>query len=156
MNYIVEIIPASSSINIVKFIVKYEIDGKIYKISFHDSYQILNSSLENLCKSFDVPIKKSSFPYDFMDSLDKINYIGTKPDKYLYIKGLPDNYDTIKLWDAKKETLEYLKNDCISFKSHSDQFSHNIHLLNGVDISKYPTLPSIAMAIQRTKSNEYR
>lgn len=151
MNHKVEIIPSSSSINIVKFIIKYEIEGKIYKISFHDSIQILNSSLDKLCKSFDVPTKKSIFPYNFMDSLNKINYIGIKPDKYLYTNGLPDNYDNIKFWDAKKETLEYLKNDCVSLYQIIDKFSHNIHLLNGVDISKYPTLPSIAMAIFRTK-----
>lgn len=33
---------------------------------FRDSYLILNASLENLCNSFNVDIKKCIFPYNFL------------------------------------------------------------------------------------------
>lgn len=86
-----------------------------------------------------------------MNSIEKINYIGTKPDKYYYTEELPDNYNKIKIWDTKNETIIYLKNDCVSLYQIIIKFSNQIHLLSSVDISKFSTLPSIAMAIYRTK-----
>ena len=43
-----------------------------------DSYKIINFSLDKISSTYGY--SKLNFPYRFMDSYAKINYIGNKPD----------------------------------------------------------------------------
>jgi hypothetical protein len=111
-NYIIKIIPNNSKLGIILFTIYYKdpINKNIYKIHFHDSYLLLPSKLSELAKSFELNENKGIFPYKFMDSYDKINYIGIKPEPCYYeLNKLPDDYHDIKSWNAKDETLKYIK-----------------------------------------------
>jgi hypothetical protein len=50
------------------------------KISLHDSYLIIPSSLSKLAKDFDCNNQKGYFPYKFVNN-NNLNYIGKTPDK---------------------------------------------------------------------------
>lgn len=56
---------------------------------------------------------KLPFPYKFMDSYDKMNYIGNKPG-YEYYNIKYNDYNNISdNWNAKIETIKYLEQDCL-------------------------------------------
>jgi len=58
---------------------------KYIKINFIDSINILNSSLNNLSKSFNVNTLKGVFPYKFVTK-ENLNYIGETTDILFYNK----------------------------------------------------------------------
>ena len=58
---------------------------KTIKISFRDSMDLLNYSLEELTDQLNIDLKKGIFPHKFV-SEKTINYIGNKPDISFYIK----------------------------------------------------------------------
>jgi hypothetical protein len=60
-----------------------KIKGKTYTIKLVDSYNLLNSSLSDLCKTFDTETKKSFFPYNFVNR-KTLFYLGNKPNKDYY------------------------------------------------------------------------
>jgi hypothetical protein len=58
---------------------------KTIKISFRDSMDLLNYSLEYLTRQLNINLKKGIFPHNFVNRRT-INYIGNKPDISFYIK----------------------------------------------------------------------
>ena len=60
-----------------------EDNSKTIKISFVDSLNLLNNSLEKLTKDFNFDIKKGKFPHTFVNKRT-LNYIGNKPDMSYY------------------------------------------------------------------------
>jgi hypothetical protein len=48
-------------------------------ITIVDSLNILNQSLDKLCRSFNVPITKGNFPYSFVKR-DTLHYVGNTPN----------------------------------------------------------------------------
>jgi len=122
------------------------------EITFMDSLLILPSSLRKLCQSFSVEIVKSFFPFKLTD----INYKGSIPD-YKYFDGIsPIEYNEYKLsknnkiWDFKEEAIAYCQIDCISLFQILSKFNSLIFNYFKINITKYPTLSSLAFAIFRT------
>ncbi|MEM3062121.1 MAG: DNA polymerase [Nitrososphaerota archaeon] len=70
-------------------------------------------SLEEACQSYGVPIKKGSFPYDFLNEHKNIYYVGKEPEPRYYKKGHePETFDLEnENWNLRDKCLEYLLND---------------------------------------------
>lgn len=58
---------------------KLKISNGKYSITFIDSYNILNTSLDKLCKAFKLDVYKGTFPHKFVRS-NTLNYVGNTPD----------------------------------------------------------------------------
>lgn len=126
-----------------------------YYLHFRDSYLLLPSSLKKLAKGFNVE-DKGIFPYLFVNNkIIDLNYKGAVPsfDKFIdldYSKYL--NYKKeIKIWDLKKECINYCNNDVIILHKIINIFSNFIFENIRLDVLKYPTLSSLAFAIYRRK-----
>jgi len=119
-----------------------------------DSYLILPISLKKLCKSFQTLVNKSIFPFLLTD----INYQGSVPDfKSFITTGLTlEEYNQYKekyknkAWNFKEEAIKYCNIDCISLYQILNKFSQLIFDHFGLNITKYPTFPSLAFAIFRS------
>ena len=126
-----------------------------YQLHFRDSYLLLLNSLMKLCKSFRVETSKSVFPYLFVNE-NNLDYIGSVPDiKYFDNKISPIEYNKYKsnynTWNLKIEAIKYCEIDCVSLYQVIFKFSELIFELFGRNVHHYPTLPSLAFAIFRSK-----
>jgi hypothetical protein len=66
-----------------------------YTIQFKDSYLILQASLKNLCKSFNVENQKGIFPHNF-SNINNLNYIGNVPDISYFYNLSSEEYNNYK------------------------------------------------------------
>jgi len=117
------------------------------KITLLDSLQLISGSLENILKSFNCKIEKSKFPYSFVTK-DNLNYVGKKPSKTYYNNISDLDYLSIPddNWDLKQETLNYLKSDLEGLLEVMLKFSNNIFSSYQLNITKFKTLSSLAIA----------
>ena len=67
---------------------------KRYNIKIVDSLNFLAASLDKLCKTFDTEIKKSYFPYSYVN-INNLEYIGDKPNIEHYKHIIKDEYNEI-------------------------------------------------------------
>src|SRR6266511_2274895 len=122
-------------------------------VTFLDSYLLLPSSLKNLSKSFNIADPKTIFPVNFND----VTYKGNVPDFNLFSGVNIDEYNTYKnnyinkIWDFKEEAIKYCELDCISLHQILTQFNYLIFNKFKLNIVNFPTLPSLAFAIFRSK-----
>lgn len=117
-------------------------------INVLDSQQIFDCSLRNLCKDFNTSTQKGNFPYKFTDR-GTLSHIGDKP-AFEYFNDISlDEWNEIKKdnWNAKLETQKYLRADLIGLLEALLIFSNFIHDKYNINITRYPTIPSIALAI---------
>jgi hypothetical protein len=126
-----------------------------YIIYFRDSLLILPLSLKKLGSNFNVEIKKTIYPYLFVNNKSiSLNYIGPVP-KFEFFDNITNqdynNYasDYSNNWSLKKETLKYCDNDVKSLWQIIKLFQFEIFKKFTVDINNLPTLSSIAFAIYR-------
>jgi len=138
-------------------------ENKILSISFKnkknnckfkvlDSIQMINGSLDNLCKSFDIKHKKGIFPHNFVNK-DRLFYIGDTPD-HRYFKNMPVKfYEKIKKnnWNLKDEALKYLEKDVMGLLEVMTKFNDKIFNLYSLNITKFVTAPKLAVAIFTSK-----
>lgn len=82
--------------SIIAMSVSTKIKSKKYTIKFVDSVNLLQSSLKDLCNTFETDVKKSYFPYDFVNRYN-LFYEGVKPD--------------LKFYDPDLSNLEGLKKE---------------------------------------------
>jgi len=138
-----------------------------YYVEFRDSYLLLTTSLEKLGKTFAINEgkleQKLPFPYRFVNEKDvDYNYIGPIPDFKYYDKINNEQYNELILqsknnnkdltkWDLKKETIYYCEQDCRTLYYSILEFGKLIYLQFNVDISKTPTVSSLAFRIFRVK-----
>jgi DNA polymerase type B, organellar and viral len=133
-----------------------ELSYNNFKINFRDSYLMLPLSLRKLAITFKVD-NKGLFPYSFVNNHTDLNYEGIIPDfKYFNNISLDDynNYCNSfidKNWSLKIETLKYCIQDCISLYQIIEKFNYFIFNLFNLNIHNYPTLPSLAFGIYRSK-----
>ena len=120
-------------------------------ITLLDFLQLIPGSLNEILKSFNCSIKKGYFPYKFVNK-ENLNYIGDKPSKDFFnnisdldYKKIPNNN-----WDLKKQTLNYLKSDVGGLLEVLLKFNDNIYSKYKLNISKFKTLPSLALATYRS------
>ena len=125
-------------------------------IQIKDSLLILQSSLDKLAKSFNVPLSKTIFPYTFTN-INNLYYEGIVPE-YSYFdnkKVTLDQYNKYKdsfkgEWNLRQEVTKYCENDCRVLYLVIDKFSKLILSSYSVNIHNYPTLSSIAYRIFKT------
>jgi DNA polymerase type B, organellar and viral len=67
---------------------------KRYNIKIVDSLNFLAASLDKLCKTFDTEVKKSYFPYSYVNS-NNLEYIGDKPGIEYYKHTFESEYNEI-------------------------------------------------------------
>jgi len=128
--------------------------GNKYEILFMDSLLILPSSLRKLCVSFSIETIKSIFPFKLTD----INYLprlGIVPD-YKFFEGVSrEEYEKYqknyisKIWSFKEEAIAYCNIDCIALYQILVKFNSLIFDHFKINITKYPTLSSLAFALFR-------
>jgi hypothetical protein len=128
-----------------------------YSLLFRDSYLLLPSSLNELAKSFDVE-SKNIFPIFFVNDKNvKLDYEGDIPKIESFINLKNEEYiDYCKSfkgekWNLKKECIKYCNQDVIILHKIIKKFSNVIFDEIRLDISKYPTLSSLALGIFRCK-----
>ncbi len=148
--------------NIINISFKYGYNNN-YTLKFRDSYLILNASLANLAKDFEIGLQKGIFPYRFVENPEvKLNYVGNVPAFNLF-DGITleeyNNYFAKKaIWVLEFETKYYCELDCKVLYLVITKFAKIIFNKFQIDIHKYPTLPSNTMAIFRTNflKDEYK
>jgi len=156
IKYLVELGNCKPIINkgkIISFSFKPNWKKDFGRITFLDSYLLLPSSLKNLSKGFTIDNPKDLFPILF----NNISYKGIVPD-FKYFKNITrDEYNEYKnqfinkIWDFKEESIKYCILDCISLYQILSKFSILIFSKFKLNIQNYPTLPSLAFAIFRSK-----
>ena len=113
-----------------------------------DSYCILNDSLKNLGKSFDVSILKSKFPYKFALE-NNLFYKGYTP-KFEYYEDITlKEYNEIwsDNWSFYDETVQYLNNDINSLYEVIIKANKQIFLDYDVNMSDSNTISGLALRI---------
>lgn len=133
-----------------------------YRLVFYDSYLLLPASLSKLSESFNIKNRKSIFPFDFVNRKDfDFNYNSHVPE-YKYFPGSSTESFTIKnyneycglrpdlSWNFEKELSSYCEIDTIALHQIILKFHGEIYHTFKIDITKYPTLPSIAFGIYRS------
>ena len=100
---------------------KQKLDDKT--IIFRDSYLLLPNSLANLCKSFDTVMVKGNLDHKLINKDNQIEY--------------------------RVEVTKYQEQDLLSLYEIQNKYHDNIRDKHRMSIMKYPTLPSLAMAIYR-------
>ena len=129
--------------------------NKEYQVEFKDSLLILTTSLAKLCKAFNVENSKSIFPHFFVNE-NNLNYIGKVPSLNYFPDIELKDFDKYKNeynnnWNLKNEAVKYCELDCISLYQVIFKFNEMIFNLFSLNIHKYPTLPSLAFGIFRSK-----
>lgn len=129
-------------------------------LHFYDSYLILTSSLKDLCSTFKVDNPKLDFPLLFLNKANlNYNYEGEVPEYKYFIKANTpyftlEDYDKYKgnynTWNLKKELSKYCEQDCIALYEVVIKFKTEIFENFRVDVSNFPTLPSLAYGIYRS------
>jgi len=118
------------------------------KFKILDSIQLINGSLDALCKSFEINHKKGIFPHNFINK-DRLFYIGNTPD-HIYFKNMPIKlYNKIKSnnWDLKSEALKYLEKDVLGLLEVMLKFNDKIFNLYSLNITNYLTAAKLAVGI---------
>lgn len=132
---------------------KVKLNNKSLTIKFRDSLLLLPESLSNLGKTFKVE-SKGTFPVFFPNN-NPLNYRGEVPDIQYFSKITTEEYNKFKgefnsPWDLKQEAIKYCIQDCVTLYQVLENFNVLIFTNFSVNIWKYPTLPSLALAIYRT------
>lgn len=134
--------------------IKVNYNGGQNSVNFRDSLLILPSSLKKLAKSFGVE-DKGIFPYSFVNN-NNLNYVGPVPE-YKYFSGISletyNNYKTLfkDNWSMKTETVKYCEQDCFVLFHIIDRFNSLIFELYNLNVHRFPSLPSLAFGIYRSK-----
>ena len=111
--------------------------------------------MSKLCDAFDVAKAKDMFPHRFVSS-ENLDYIGPVPSFEYFDKISEKDYNeyvarfTDNQWNLKAEAIKYCELDCTSLHSVLTSFSIQIFEMFRINISKCPTLPSLAYNIFRT------
>ena len=128
-----------------------------YRLQFKDSYLILLAALSKLTKGFFTEKQKSIFPYLFINE-NNLDYIGQVPEfKYFDNSKIKlADYNNYKSnfnnnWNLRNEMIKYCELDVISLYQVIFKFTEMIFDLFGRNVHHYPTLPSLAFAIFRSK-----
>lgn len=123
-----------------------------YNINFRDSLLLLPASLRKLAIAFNVE-NKGFFPFNFLnDSTIPLNYVGSTPDISLFNNISNDEYTSLisNNWNLKNETIKYCELDCKVLHQVLTKFNILIFSKWKINVHRFPTLSSLALAIFRT------
>ena len=126
-------------------------DNDKSKIYLFDSYLILPSSLRTLALKYKIADLKGYFPYSFVNE-NNLDYIGITPDISLFNGITPEEYEGLVsfTWNLRNELIRYLELDLKSLYQIITRFSQDIFSTEKIDVTKLPTISSIAFKIFRT------
>lgn len=132
-------------------IISLKINSYDFEITLLDSLLLVPGSLDSILKSFNCNTQKGVFPYRFVNK-NNLFYIGDKPAKDFYKKISDQEYLNIpeNNWNLKKETLDYLKSDVEGLLEAIIKFNCNIFNKYQLNITKFKTLPGLALAAYTT------
>lgn len=144
LNDNISVVPVWKNNSILYLTIKY-FNTKIILL---DSLQLIPSSLDSILKSFSCEIQKNKFPYKAVNK-KSLFYVGKKPAKNYFNSISDQEYSNIpeNKWDLKKETLKYLKSDVEGLLEALLKFKSNIFNKYNLNITKFKTLPSLALAV---------
>ena len=122
------------------------------KISFVDSLNLLNLSLDKLTQEFNIEIRKGNFPHTFVNR-NTLNFIGHKPDFYFYNNLNINDYNLIpnNNWNLKLECLNYLRKDIIGLYKVMNEFSRLIYIHFNIQMTEALTITRLALNIFKSK-----
>jgi len=128
-------------------------ESKFYSLLFLDSLQLLLSSLKKLCKAFKLTEDKGLFPHKFVNQ-DNLNYKGALPSYDNFINLKYEEYEQLAKsfnndWSLRDEAIKYCKQDCLTLYQIMSKFNNLMFNNLKIDMTKYPTISSIAMALFR-------
>jgi len=118
-----------------------------------DSLKLLPESLDKLLITYGCTINKGMFPHKFINK-NNLNYIGPKPDIKYYVddhkmtelKAI--NYNNLpNVLNVKEQCLEYLDKDIMGLLEIMNKVSSRYYNEYKINITKYPTLPGLSLAI---------
>lgn len=143
----VEVIPLWKDNAIISLTITYQ----DFKIVLLDSLQMFKGSLDSILKSFNCKTQKGQFPYKFVNK-DNLYYIGDKPNLKDFKNITELDYNNIPKtnWDLRKETLKYLKSDVEGLLEALTKFNINVFNKYQLNITKFKTLPGLALAAYRS------
>lgn len=125
---------------------------RYFKISFVDSLNLLNLSLDNLTKEFNINSRKGKFPHSFVNR-NNLNYTGNKPDLCYYDNLNFNEYNEIPKnnWNLKLECLKYLNKDIKGLFDVMFEFSRLIFIHFNEQITDALTITRLALNIFKNK-----
>jgi hypothetical protein len=133
----IKVNPIMRDNNLIKIRLYYYINNNKYYIDFHDSYQILNSSLENLSKTF----LRDNPDLQKMNNKIILSLLLSENERIKY------NND-IKLY---KEFEKYCVRDVMALAYIIHNFNKEIYTKFKINMHRYPTISSLGLAIYLTK-----
>lgn len=118
------------------------------RITIIDSLNLLNQSLDKLCKSFDVEVVKGNFPHKFV-SRNTLNYVGNTPSIDYWDNISLSNYNELVKpnWDLRKECIKYLEKDLISLTFIMNKFSEYLNRKYYIQVTDSLTISRLALNI---------
>jgi len=120
-------------------------------LHFKDSFLLLPQSLSSLISSYLPSLSKEPFPYKFLDSFDKLSYVGPKPPKSFFPNISDSVYSSLPSpYNLQSELIYYIKSDCYYLHKILIIFFSNLHSKYHINPLNYTTISSIALAIFRT------
>lgn len=133
---------------LLKLDVKINKKSGYNKITIVDSYNLLNSGLFNLSRSFDIDITKGYFPHKFVKR-DTLNYVGNTPSINYWNNISNDEYKELykKDWSLKDECISYLIKDLESLLKIMDTFNKYILRNYDVQMTNCRTISRLALNI---------
>jgi hypothetical protein len=125
-------------------------DNDKTKIFLFDSYLILPASLRTLASKYKIPDQKGYFPYNFANE-NTLDYIGPTPSISLFKDITDEEYEGLLsfTWNFRAELIRYLELDLKSLHQIISIFARDIFNTEKIDITKLPTISSIAFKIFR-------
>lgn len=139
---------------VINLVYQHKNDDKT-KIYLFDSYLILPSSLRNLASKYGVEDPKGIFPYNFVNE-NNLDFVGEVPGMHYFDNFFTEDYIRYYMnfingnWSLRNELIKYLKADLLSLHQVINIFIKDIYNLEKIDITKLPTISSIAFKIFRT------
>ena len=131
--YNIKVEPIMRDNNLIKIRIFFYVNGNKYHIDFHDSYQILNSSLENLSKTF----LRNNPDLQKINNKNILNLLLSENERIKY------NND-IQLF---KEFQKYCIRDVMALAYIIHNFNKEIYNKFKVNTHRYPTISSLGLAI---------
>lgn len=132
------------------------------------------TSLSNLCKEFQVhqQFQKASFPHDFLNSFERIHYIGPLPDKHYWPnENSPCFSERVQYfgseevanriwpssdcWNCYEHCSFYLEKDVLGLVQVYSIFGRQVYELLNVSINKYISAPQLAYDMFRTTCTKF-
>jgi hypothetical protein len=134
-----------SNPNLISYFIKEQLDTAI------NDFEGLPSSLRTLASKYKVSDQKGYFPYSFV-SEDTLNYIGPTPSISQFNGISAEEYEGLIsfTWNLRAELIRYLELDLKSLYQVITSFSQDIFNIEKIDITKLPTISSIAFKIFRS------